>query len=155
MKYNGRAIGSTTEDCARAINDVLVEVANYFPGIATEPISECDDSSLRFKINNAFTRDCKWVARKNTINRCKFEGVQEMCANTCESCRRCQDSSNRFRLEWKGNMIFRDCTWVKNKQTIMRCRQPGVSDACRATCDVCKFYNNSGIGEFYAAKSEY
>ena len=101
---------------------------------------ECNDSSLRFKLNwkgKRITRGCDWVANKATWNRCKVEGVAEMCPDTCGTCDVCADSSARFTLIWNNKKIARNCVWVGNKATIQRCNVEGVAEACRETCEVC------------------
>jgi len=46
----------------------------------------------------------------------------------------CVDSSLRFKLQWNGRKITRNCFWVSNRATIQRCSVEGVSAACRDTC---------------------
>ena len=102
--------------------------------------SLCIDSSLRFKVvwnNKAITRDCTWIANKATIQRCRLDGVGAMCPVTCGTCNDCVDSNVRFKVTLNGRKISRDCSWVSNKATIMRCKLFGVSDSCRSTCQKC------------------
>ena len=56
----------------------------------------------------------------------------------------CQDSSLRFKLEWGGRKISRDCTWVKNKATAQRCNAANVAEMCSKTCDKCDTCADSG-----------
>ena len=51
--------------------------------------SNCVDSNSRiqFKYNNKkITRDCIWVANKNTQGRCKIPGMEYTCRVTCSTC---------------------------------------------------------------------
>lgn len=108
---------------------------------ATPPTSdECSDSPLRFRLewnDDIISRDCKWVANKATRQRCRVDGVSEMCPFTCETCDVCQDSYVRFKVRWNGRNIMRDCRWVENKATRQRCNVEGVAESCRETCEVC------------------
>lgn len=102
----------------------------------------CDDSSLRFKIDvvdkpKPISRDCSWVAAKATKQRCGLPGVSGMCAQTCGTCSACVDATNRMRVTWNGKGIARDCRWVKARATVQRCKLDGVANACRATCGKC------------------
>ena len=100
----------------------------------------CNDSTLRFKLRKNgknIMRDCGWVGNKDTKNRCSIAGVSSMCQNTCDSCQSCIDGTARFRLQWNNRRIARDCRWVRNKQTTLRCAASGVRDTCRETCGQC------------------
>ena len=55
----------------------------------------------------------------------------------------CSDSSLRFQLRWNGKKIARDCTWVGNKATKMRCAVEGVAQMCPETCEVCDVCEDS------------
>ena len=51
--------------------------------------SLCVDSTLRFQFNfkgKKVTRDCEWVARKNTNSRCKESEMEHTCRSTCGTC---------------------------------------------------------------------
>lgn len=51
----------------------------------------------------------------------------------------CADSPLRFRTEKpNGAKISRDCSWVANKSTNLRCSWEGVSSICPVTCDSCE-----------------
>ncbi len=102
--------------------------------------SSCDDSSLRFRVfyrGKTIFRDCRWVANKATIERCALDGVRSICPATCDSCSSCTDSTVRFKVDWNGRRIARDCIWVSNKATVMRCKLAGVAGGCRSTCRKC------------------
>lgn len=47
----------------------------------------------------------------------------------------CNDSPFRFRLKKNGRNIARDCTWVRNRDTINRCSIEGVPSMCPSTCN--------------------
>jgi hypothetical protein len=49
----------------------------------------CVDATARFKFpwkGNKITRDCGWVATRNTANRCSVEGMEDSCRVTCNNC---------------------------------------------------------------------
>ncbi len=115
--------------------------------ITTAPSTEvtsshpCSDSPLRFRVfwngRNMF-RDCTWVANRATKQKCGVDGVGSMCPVTCGTCNDdCEDVTVRFKVTWNGRKISRDCSWVANRATSMRCNLPGVSDSCRSTCQKC------------------
>lgn len=115
--------------------------SSYYPG--AEPLVDpsSHDSPLSFKVtkNNGQIkmRDCLWVKRRDTINRCLLDGVASMCPHTCDT-GVCVDSEARFKVVWNGRKKSRDCIWVANKQTVQRCRDiPGMMDTCRMTCNNC------------------
>ena len=102
----------------------------------------CVDSPLRFQLTKKdgkkVSRDCIWVANKATISRCKLTGVSFQCPSTCNTCDVCQDSSLRFKFDFKDRgKIARDCTWVANKNTNGRCKVDGMENTCRETCSNC------------------
>jgi hypothetical protein len=114
------------------------------PTIPSSPTSSstCIDSTLRFKVTyngKKMTRDCTWVANKQTSTRCNVDGISSHCPSTCgvsaTSC--CVDSSLRFKLPWNGKFASRDCTWVANRATALRCAVEGVAETCPATCGEC------------------
>ncbi len=49
----------------------------------------------------------------------------------------CSDSSLRFKVNWNGKKITRDCVWVSNKATSKRCALEGVTNMCPDTCGAC------------------
>ena len=104
--YNGLALGTATEDCVRAINDVRAEVAGYYTHVSTgtpSPIgspttvslpptpsptrssSTCSDVTVRFQVNGK-SRSCTWVAKKNTEKRCSNSIISSNCPETCGTC---------------------------------------------------------------------
>jgi hypothetical protein len=104
----------------------------------------CEDSPFKFKtIKNGKTigRTCTWVATKGTKSRCNLPGVNLTCSSTCgTTCTTstCADSPLRFRFQYKGRYITRDCSWTANKKTAERCSTiTGMSATCRDTCNVC------------------
>ena len=118
------------------------ELPSQMPSVVPSMQSSdyCKDSTLRLKIpwnGGRVTRSCAWVANKQTTIRCNVEGVAQACRKTCGTCSICADSTLRLRIPWNGKNIARYCTWVANKQTIMRCNVDGVADACSQTCGVC------------------
>ncbi len=151
LTFNGLATGTATEDAARVINEISPEVARYFRSVDSPTQSPtasasrsstdlCIDSKLKFLIQwngKLISRDCSWVGAKATNQRCKVDGVSEMCSVTCGTCATCKDSTARFTLDWYGEPISRDCSWVGANATKQRCKPGGVKDACRATCGLC------------------
>ena len=110
------------------------------PTPPTPTVEECSDSTLRFKFEydgEEITRSCRWVARKDTEERCAIDGVSEMCADTCGTCSTCADTSARFKFRYKGKKMTRDCEWVERKSTEVRCDIEGIYEACRETCEAC------------------
>merc|ERR1712241_1583508 len=103
--------------------------------------SDCLDTSVRFRVtwnSKLISRDCVWIGNKATKMRCALPGVADACPEACDTgCPTCVDSPLRFRVTWNGKKIMRDCIWVGNKATKMRCALPGVSHACRASCGLC------------------
>ena len=56
---------------------------------ACESCSDCVDSTVRFKFvwnNKTIHRDCEWVARKATYNRCQVAGISDSCRSACQTC---------------------------------------------------------------------
>jgi hypothetical protein len=100
----------------------------------------CQDSPFRFSLINfngsKISRDCKWV--KNKPYRCRLEGVDTQCPNTCDMCDICIDSELRSRFIYKGKKISRGCDWVSNRATKSRCKVSGMKHTCRETCGQCK-----------------
>jgi hypothetical protein len=104
------------------------------------PSSPCEDSPFRFKVEidgQKKSRDCGWVATRATASRCKLTGVKEQCPSTCNKCPKCVDSILRYKFEYNGKKITRDCTWVANKSTNIRCAISGMEHTCRNTCGTC------------------
>jgi len=104
--------------------------------------NNCADSPFRFKViktgtTNKITRDCEWAATRSTNLRCSYEGVAETCPLTCGKCQTCIDSTSRIRFMYNGRFITRDCGWVRNKNTLGRCRVAGMEHSCRKTCNQC------------------
>ena len=66
------------------------------PGVAEQCPSTCDacsscvDATNRFRFSfngRTITRDCSWVARKNTAGRCRnVSGMTDTCRSTCNNC---------------------------------------------------------------------
>lgn len=107
----------------------------------TEP--ECEDSSLKFRliINGKRRRkDCVWASNRATTYRCGLDEIVEtMCPETCGgTCSECVDSTGKFKFEYNGRRIARDCDWVANRRTNARCRIDGLALACRDTCGLCE-----------------
>lgn len=70
--------------------------------------------------------------------RCTFDDLSLHCRATCDICDVCEDSSLRFKLvKDSGDRIARDCTWVENRQTRIRCGYDGVDESCPLTCGLC------------------
>jgi hypothetical protein len=137
--FNGRALGTATEDNVRQMNDVIEEVAGYYPHVPKP--HGCSDTTLRFKTvmnGKKIFRYCTWVANQSTVYRCGLDGVSSMCPVTCGTCEVCIDGTARFKVEYNDKKITRDCTWVSKKATSQRCSlDDGISYACRSTCALC------------------
>ena len=134
--------GGSTITSAPTASPVAVGETTSAPSSTTTSTSTCVDSPQRFRTRktdgSVIWRDCSWVAAKSTNLRCSWEGVSSMCPDTCGMCDgTCFDGENRFRVNFNGKRIARDCTWVGNKSTNMRCAADGVSETCRLTCDNC------------------
>ncbi len=111
----------------------------------------CTDSSLRFRLSwkgNKISRDCRWVANKQTNQRCNIHGVAAMCADTCGTCSVCADSISRFRLTYRNRTINRNCVWVATKATPSRCKIEGIANACRSSCSVCSTSSSTRVLEY-------
>ena len=107
---------------------------------APTPTASCQDSPFRFKVikdGNKITRDCTWVANRATNSRCKLDGVKNQCPSTCNRCSVCADSTLRYQFEFNGRKITRDCSWVANRSTNIRCGVSGMENTCRLTCGTC------------------
>lgn len=108
------------------------------PSVSSTTSSECEDSSLSFKVfwnGKTRTKDCSWVANKPNT-RCAEDGVSAICSSTCGTCSTCADSSLTFKLFWNGKTRNKDCTWVERKPNT-RCAEDGVSQTCRESCGEC------------------
>jgi len=119
----------------------------------TSDSASCSDPSVRFRLfnpvkNTFITRDCTWV--QNKPYRCAWDGVSSMCPFVCNKCASagtdstsnfnfnyCQDGELRFKVKINDQKRTRDCSWVRNKSTNMRCKLDGVSSVCRETCGTC------------------
>jgi len=80
-------------------------------------------------------RGCDWVGNKKY--RCDKEDLASHCRLTCGKCGVCDDSYVRFKVVKDGKRIARDCGWVENKQTNIRCGYEGVAETCPETCNSC------------------
>ncbi len=49
----------------------------------------------------------------------------------------CSDSFSRFKLNYNGRRITRDCIWVSNRATAQRCASEGVPEMCPKACQSC------------------
>ncbi len=84
-------------------------------------------------------RGCDWVSNKPY--RCLDPGHASHCRATCGKCGdgdgECGDSSVRFKVVKDGKRIARDCGWVENRQTLIRCGYEGVAETCAEVCNTC------------------
>ena len=155
--YNGRPIGTATEDNARKVNDVRVQVAGYLPhgGTGSPPTQSptsfpssasptstptaCRDSPLKFKVkispNKIKLKDCAWV-ENDTNTRCDYRGVSRTCRLTCGKCSKCADSPLEFKVEINAIMKKKRCTWAA-KNINNRCNRFGVKETCPLSCQLC------------------
>jgi hypothetical protein len=102
---------------------------NEAPASKKCPSGGCINSSLPMLVNK-ITKQCNWVARKNTTKRCNLKNVRDHCPDTCAG--DCSvDSQKKFKLQ-NGKVVR--CTWVAKKNTSKRCSKDGVSETCRNTC---------------------
>lgn len=121
----------------------------HFPSLilllltTTTTTSACVDSSLRLKINvngNIIARSCTWVAAKDTNARCQLSaGVDAACPVTCGTCATCADPDPllRFKFEYVGNEISRNCEFVGRVAEKVDGRCAASGNICRATCGEC------------------
>ena len=67
----------------------LEGVANQCPSTCNT-CSTCVDSTLRFRFEfsdkGKITRDCGWVANRGTNARCRVDGMEHTCRETCNNC---------------------------------------------------------------------
>jgi len=131
------------------INDLFNQIDIYTTGAQPTPTNpsptppttgSCEDSLLRAKIvkdGRKITRDCTWVKNRATTSRCNLTGVKDHCSSTCNVCSPCTDSTLRFKFEYNGRMITRDCTWTGNRNKVGRCAIPGMESTCPVTCGAC------------------
>mmetsp|Transcript_20955 Transcript_20955/g.25780 ORF Transcript_20955/g.25780 Transcript_20955/m.25780 type:complete len:359 (-) Transcript_20955:254-1330(-) len=105
-------------------------------------VVEGDDTTAKLKFivkpdGEIINRHCSWVATRNTVERCGYEGVSAACCVTCGTCDTCEDTTLRIKFPKDGRFRVRSCDWVARLGTVYRCALPGVADACRSTCGVC------------------
>jgi hypothetical protein len=92
LKWNGRNIA---RDCSW-VGNKQTEARCEEDGVSAmcaktcDACDECEDSDNRMKLEwngRKITRDCSWVANKQTIARCEeIEGVADACRDTCGVC---------------------------------------------------------------------
>lgn len=142
--------------CIWAANDPIVRCAvegvpSHCP-LTCGSCNTCIDSSMRFKVNSKIEdfKSCDWVGRKNVARRCSMHGVSDTCRDTCETCpittppsiapapplASCSDSPMRFKVQFNGKLISKNCSWVSNHPN-MKCGLQGVPSHCPATCGSC------------------
>ena len=89
--FNGKKISRRCAWVAKKFTDERCEldgVAEMCPATC-DTCSICENSSLRFTFEwrgKTVSKNCVWVARKLTEERCNEEGVTESCRATCEGC---------------------------------------------------------------------
>ena len=91
----------------------------------------CEDSPLKFKLKNK-NRNCKWVARYDTDNRCKMWGVKNHCPKTCNKPSSCTKNSGKL-FQLRENWRWKRCGFF-NTNSKWRCKKEGAKDTCRKSC---------------------
>jgi hypothetical protein len=89
-----------------------------------------------FRLNGVKAKDCEWVAKQKTSERCLKPGVSAACIATCSplcatTTLDCTDDPE-FKL---NGLKGKSCEWVAKQKTDERCKKPGVMDSCRRTCN--------------------
>jgi hypothetical protein len=125
---------SVMEDVIEFVNEIndgsVVLRENTSACVSISERRACEDSDDWRSRND---RDCSWVARKNTRNRCNVRGSilgeedvvvrgYDGCPKTCGSRCPCKDSD-----DWRlvaNNGKAKDCSWVA-KSANKRCKQEG------------------------------
>ena len=91
LQWNGKHI---FRSCVWVANKATVQRCNS-AGVSAMcsstcgTCSTCADSTNRMKIRfngKIITRDCSWVKNKSTNQRCRAEGVEDACRETCGKC---------------------------------------------------------------------
>lgn len=92
---------------------------------------DCDDFGAAFSLK--FT--CDDV--KSNLDLCDVDGVDELCASTCNACDACADTTLMFDVtNTKGSVLTKDCTFASAKPR--RCKKNiGLKEACRSSCNNC------------------
>jgi hypothetical protein len=91
-----------------------------------------------FQLNGVKSKNCEWVAKQHTAERCMKPGVMTACRRTCDPNPLCSaagvDCTNDqdFRL---NGIKAKTCEWVAKQKTNERCKKPGVMNACRQICN--------------------
>ncbi len=142
------------------VNDLFFLTSADFQGYMTTDVptcvpstSACTDSTLKFKMTSdgkkkkGKRKKCNWVSKKPEL-RCYVDGG--MCPKTCGMCDKpCVDATALFEIKEpkgkkgkkgkgkKGKKMYQKCDWVGASDTENRCKVPGVSAACRRTCNAC------------------
>jgi hypothetical protein len=111
-------------------------------------VTSCSDSFLKAKIVNKNGRKiwqgCDWVARKDTDERCKLNGVASHCPLTCNaSCDENDEAIDsilpfKFWFYKRLKVVAKTCKWLGRMNTHMRvkyCRIPLIEFTCRKTCN--------------------
>jgi len=88
---NGKLVTKSCEWAARknTIERCAISGVGETCPLTCETCETCADSPLRIKISiegEMKTRSCEWAEKKNTIERCAFDGMAESCRVTCGSC---------------------------------------------------------------------
>jgi len=115
--------------------DVLPTIMHFYNG------GSCVDSFYEFKVKDSDGlkkyRDCSWVAKKDTQDRCNLKGVTHICPVTCQSCDKCKDTTLLLKFLDTTNgdqQAKKKCNWVKKEH---KCNIDGMPNACRKTCSNC------------------
>ena len=102
--------------------------------VATPTTSNvCQDNDEKFQYSSSIQKDCKFVGRFNTPNRCNRPGVSENCPVTCTTGCKCYDTAGVFFVN--GNE--RSCDWAGNQNTSTRCNNNIVRSNCPIVCGIC------------------
>jgi hypothetical protein len=110
-------------------------------GCSNTSSNTCEDSTYKFqtatKKGKKKFKDCNWVGKKGTKNRCKWPNASIMCAKTCDACDDvCVDHPQKMKFVNGEKAMNKNCNWTKKKKNV-RCEIDGMKDACRKTCSNC------------------
>jgi hypothetical protein len=126
---------------------LLTVTAALVPTSVLSQTITCEDTTLRLKIpvtdveKPYLARTCTWVGARDTVARCALTGVKAACPLTCGACDEsiCEDPDPtfRFRFEYLGKTITRNCEFIGNvpRKIVGRCN--ASNNICRKTCNQC------------------
>ena len=118
--FNGKAIGTATEDNARKINDARVQVAGYYTHVTTGSPTASPVASP--------------TASPTASPSVSPNAAPTASPNAAPTA--CEDSPLKFKVTFNNRTKFKNCEWVKQDKNT-RCGYTGVSETCPLTCGKC------------------